>query len=105
MYCLFLHGPVASGKLTVATALQAVSGLPLHHNHFAVDAALSLFPFGSPPFMRLREALWRAAFQEASNTGTPFIFTFAPEATVRPGLIDELIGIVDPPGTAYCSWH
>jgi len=95
MHCIFIHGPVASGKLTVARELQKLSPLPIHHNHLAVDAALSLFPFGSDPFRRMREQLWRTAFQEAARAGQSFIFTFAPEATVRRGLIDELVEIIE----------
>lgn len=95
MHCIFIHGPVASGKLTVALALQSLSGLPLHHNHLAVDAALSLFPFGTEGFVRLREEIWLAVFREASSAGQSFIFTFAPEASVRRGLIDLLVESVE----------
>lgn len=95
MHCVFIHGPIASGKLTVAKELQKLSGLPIHHNHFAVDAALSLFQFGSDSFIRLREQYWKAAFTEATHSGQSFIFTFAPEATVRRTLIDELVKIIE----------
>jgi chloramphenicol 3-O-phosphotransferase len=94
MHCVFIHGPVASGKLTVATELQSLAGLPLHHNHFAVDTALSLFPFGSPGFVRLREQLWLSVFRAASAAAESFIFTFAPESSVRPELIDALVNTV-----------
>lgn len=90
MFCIFIHGPVASGKLTVAREVHRRTGLPLYHNHLAVDAALSLFPFGSEGFVRLREGMWLSAFRESATARQPFIFTFAPEATVRPALIDEL---------------
>ena len=95
MHCIFIHGPVASGKLTVALALQSLSGTPLHHNHLAVDAALSVFPFGSEGFVRLREQIWLSVFREASTANQPFIFTFAPEASVRRSLIDSLVQIVE----------
>lgn len=95
MHCVFIHGPIASGKLTVAKELQKLSGLPIHHNHFAVDAALSLFPFGSESFIRLREQYWKSAFTEAATSGQSFVFTFAPEATVRRSLIDELVAIIE----------
>ena len=95
MHCIFIHGPVASGKLTVAFALHSLTGLPLHHNHLAVDAALSLFPFGSEGFVKLREKIWLEVFRAASDAGQSFIFTFAPEASVRPALIDSLVEIVE----------
>ncbi len=82
MRCVFIHGPVASGKLTVANALHALTGLHVFHNHLAVDAALALFDFGSPEFVRLREVIWLSAFKEAAAAGRSFIFTFNPEASV-----------------------
>jgi hypothetical protein len=87
---IFLHGPPASGKYTVGGALSALLGVPLFHNHLAVDLALSLFKFGTPGFVALREQVWLAAFEAAAAAGQSFIFTFAPEATVDPGLIARL---------------
>lgn len=79
---VFLHGPVASGKLTVARELAATTGLPLFHNHLTVDLLLALFPFGDPSFIRLRETIWLDTMAEAIARGTSLIFTFAPEKTV-----------------------
>ena len=55
MKLIFIHGPVASGKLTIARALAALTGLAVFHNHLVVDAVAAVFPFGSEPFIRLRE--------------------------------------------------
>ncbi len=98
MQVAFLHGPAASGKHTVGKALSRLTGLPLFHNHFAVDAALSLFPFGDPSFLRLRAGIWQTAFEEAARRGQGFIFTFQPEATVDPGLIPALCRPVEAAG-------
>jgi len=87
MRCVFIYGPVASGKLTVANALNTITGFPVFHNHYAVDAALSLFEFGSPGFVRLRELIWLSAFKEAATANRSFIFTFNPEASVPPTFI------------------
>jgi hypothetical protein len=62
----------------------------LFHNHLAVDAAKSLFSFGTASFNKLRATIWRAAFEEAAASNRSFIFTFHPEASVDPLLIDEL---------------
>jgi hypothetical protein len=96
--CVFLYGPVASGKLTVATALRDRSGLPLFHNHLAVDAALALFPFGSPEVVRLRELIWLAVFREAAAAGRSFIFTFSPESTVPPSFIEKAVSVIEGAG-------
>jgi hypothetical protein len=98
MLCVFIYGPVASGKLTVATALHALSGLPVFHNHYAVDAALSLFEFGSPGFVRLREDIWLSAFREAVQAGRSFIFTFNPEASVPPSFIERAVEVIESGG-------
>jgi hypothetical protein len=90
MIVILLHGPPASGKYTVGKALSALLGVPLFHNHLAVDLARSLFEFGAPGFVKLREQVWLAAFEAAAAAGQSFIFTFAPEATVDAGQIARL---------------
>ena len=90
MFVAFLHGPVASGKQTIGARLSSLTGLPLFHNHIAVDAALSLFPFGTDSFKRMRAVIWLTAFTEAAKSGQSFIFTFCPESTVDAALIDQL---------------
>jgi hypothetical protein len=94
MIVIFLHGPPASGKYTVGMALSALLGVPLFHNHLAVDLARSLFEFGTPGFVKLREQVWLVAFEAAAAAGQSFIFTFAPEATVDAGLIARLDRVI-----------
>lgn len=84
MRLIFLHGPVASGKLTIAKELAARTGLPLFHNHLVVDTLLSVFAFGSAAFVQLREAMWSQVFDAAMAEHRSLIFTFAPERTVSP---------------------
>lgn len=79
---LFLYGPIASGKLTVARIVAERSGWPLFHNHLIVDAVAALFPFGSPQFVDLRERFWIEAMTSAIRMGRSLIFTFAPEPSV-----------------------
>jgi hypothetical protein len=89
MRLIFLYGLPGVGKLTVARALSAQQGYPVFHNHLVVDALLPVFPFASPAFIDLREAIWLAVFDRAARDGLPgVIFTFAPEATVRPDFVD-----------------
>lgn len=84
MKLVFIYGQVASGKLTVARALAATTGLPLFHNHLVVDAVASIFPFGSETFVRLREHFWLETFLAAARERRSLLFTFAPEPTVSP---------------------
>jgi hypothetical protein len=89
MKLVFLYGPAASGKLTIARELSALIGLAVFHNHLVVDAVASVFPFGSERFVRLREQFWLAMFCEAAEAGRSIIFTFAPEASVAPDFPDR----------------
>lgn len=88
---IFIYGLPATGKLTVATELARLNGYKLFHNHLAVDLLLSVFEFGSEPFIELRESIWLSVFERAARTNLPgLIFTFAPESTVNPQFIPNL---------------
>lgn len=93
---VFLYGAPAAGKLTVAREISGLTGLPLFHNHLVVDAVSSVFPFGSAPFIRLREMMWLEVFREAAAERRSLIFTFAPERSVMPGFVDRVREIVEP---------
>jgi len=43
----------------------------------------------------MRAAIWRTAFAQAATAGQSFIFTFHPEASVEPDLIDALRQLVE----------
>ena len=95
MKLLFLYGPAASGKLTIARELATLTGFALFHNHLVVDAVEAVFPFGSERFVKLREQFWLAMFQEAAEAGRSLIFTFAPEASVTPDFPDRARQVVE----------
>jgi hypothetical protein len=50
MNVLFLHGPPASGKRTVAEAVVSLTGGRLFDNHAAVDFARTVIDFDAPGF-------------------------------------------------------
>lgn len=94
MQLVFIFGQVASGKLTVGRELAALTGMPLFHNHLIVDAVGAVFPFGSEPFIRLRERLWLEIIDEAAIIGRSLIFTFAPEPTVDVSFAERVRALV-----------
>jgi len=98
MQLVFLHGPAAAGKLTVAKALARRTGFALFHNHLVVDAVAAVFPFGDPEFRRLRERFWLETFEAAAKGGRSLIFTFAPEATVSAGFPQAASAAVEAEG-------
>jgi hypothetical protein len=97
---IFIWGSAASGKLTVAQALAAQTGIALFHNHLVVDALLEKFEFGEPEFVRLREAMWMTVFDTAAKAGQSLIFTFQPEPTVTPGFVERVRAVVEAHGGA-----
>lgn len=95
MKLIFLYGLPATGKLTVAKELASLTGYKLFHSHLTVDLLLSLFDFGSQPFVELRENIWLSIIEQAANAQLPgLIFTFAPERTVRPPFIPNLQNLI-----------
>ena len=98
MKLIFIHGAPAVGKLTVARELASATGFRLFHNHLTVDLVSSLFPFGSEPFILLREQIWLAAFAEAARQNLSLIFTFNPERTVRQRFIQDATEVVEAAG-------
>lgn len=94
MNLVFLYGPPAAGKLTVARKLADIIGYALFHNHLVIDAVMAVFPFGSEPFVRLREAFWLAVIEEAARAGRSTIFTYAPEGTVAPDFPERVAKLV-----------
>ena len=88
---IFLFGRPGVGKLTVGELLAVETGYRLLHNHAVVDLVTSLFSFGSPPFVALREKMWLVAIDAslaARQSGV--IMTFAPESTVTDDFIPAL---------------
>lgn len=94
MKVIFLHGPVASGKLTIARELGRITGYAVFHNHLVVDAVAAVFPFGSSAFVRLRESMWLDVIREAALAQRSLIFTFAPEPTVAEGFDRRVVDTV-----------
>jgi hypothetical protein len=99
MKLIFLHGLPGVGKLTVARQLAQLTGYKLFHNHLAVDLVGSVFEFGSPPFVELRETTWLTMFSRAAEENVAgLIFTFAYDRTVRSSFIEETRKAVEPGG-------
>lgn len=89
---VFLHGPPACGKYTVARELAALTGFELYHNHLVVDEVLKSHAFGTPAFVAERDRLWREHFTAFLRRRPPvgLIFTFNPENSVPQEFIDWL---------------
>ncbi len=72
---VYLYGPPASGKLTIAQHLAALTGARLFHNHLTVDAIAPVLHFGSPAFTEVLHRLRLDVLATAARTGVDVIFT------------------------------
>ncbi len=84
---IYLYGPPAVGKLTVARALEKRTGYRLFHNHLTVNAIREVFDFRSRAFVEVSTRLRLDVFETAMRHGIDLIFTnnsawrgFPPEA-------------------------
>lgn len=94
MKLVFVYGPPAAGKYTVSRRVAEITGLALFHNHLVVDSVASVFPFGSPSFVRLREQFWMDVFKAAVAEDRSLVFTFQPEGSVSPDFAQRVIDLV-----------
>ena len=72
---IYLYGPPAVGKLTVAERLSALTGWPLFHNHLSANAIRPVFAFGSKPFNDVVHRLRLDVIRTAMTEGMSLIFT------------------------------
>ena len=72
---VYLYGPPAVGKLTVATELQHRTSFRLFHNHLSVNAVRSVFDFDTVPFNDVIHRTRLDVFETAARNGIDVIFT------------------------------
>jgi hypothetical protein len=72
---VYLYGPPASGKLTVAGRLAELSGYRLFHNHLTVNAVRPVFDFGTEAFSQVIHRLRLDVIETAARAGIDLIFT------------------------------
>lgn len=76
MKLIFIYGPPAVGKLTVATELAKLTGFKLFHNHVSIQFVQSIFDFGTKTFWRLTDKFRLQMLEEAAREKVDTIFTF-----------------------------
>ena len=83
MKLVFLYGPPAVGKLTVAKELSKLTGCRIFHNHLTVDLMDSVFGWGTPLFneflTRYRlELLEAIAIEDKANVIFTYVYSDRP---------------------------
>jgi hypothetical protein len=70
---IYLHGPPAAGKFTIAKELSVILGSKIFHNHLTIDVAKSVFEFGSEVFWDLVDGLRLQTIEAALQNQIPSI--------------------------------
>lgn len=95
MQVIFIFGPTASGKLTIAREVAARTGFRLFPDHLAVNLVNGVFDTGSRPFIRIREWSWTEVLREAVHANRSLVFTFEPQATIRSSFVSHACVIIE----------
>src|SRR3954451_20810170 len=73
---VFLYGPPAVGKLTVARAIADRLPFKILHNHVTIDAVTEVLPFGSDTFWRVVGRFRRDLVAAAADENIDLIYTY-----------------------------
>lgn len=96
MKLIILHGPPASGKLTLANHLKSELGYNILHNHLTVDIALEVYSaFGEGDFYDFVDNLRTLAIEKAcQNKMDGLIVTFCFDESTDMEVVEHWDSIV-----------
>lgn len=99
MNLVFIYGPPAAGKLSVATELAAITGYTLFHNHQSIEFVKPIFPRGTPSFGPMIEAIRLLVIAQAARADLPgMIFTFVYAHPEDGPFVERVVDAVEPHG-------
>ena len=102
MKFVFLYGPPAVGKLTIATELQKVTGYKLFHNHLVLNIMRDVFGSEHPIRKRLGRQLRLMIFEEAAEANINLIATFGAAGPDYFTFFDQIIECVESHDSTVC---
>lgn len=79
MKLIFLYGPPASGKLTIAEKLSATTGIPVFHNHLSRDLVENIYGHNVRQHYGLIDRIRYDVLDYCSEHQTDLIFTYVYE--------------------------
>ena len=76
MKLIFIYGPPAVGKLTVAEELVKLHDYRLFHNHLTLDLVRNIYPEFNQQMFVLADKLRMEVFEYAAKNNTDIVFTY-----------------------------
>jgi predicted kinase len=94
MNLLFLYGPPATGKLTVAQELSRLTGYPVFHNHLTRDLVQSIYPEDVMSHYDLVDTLREDVIRYCASHDTDLIFTYVYDGPDDDGVVAQRVKTV-----------
>lgn len=99
MKLIFLYGPPASGKYTIAKSIAEKTGYKLFHNHLTVDLAKGVLDYGTKPFWELVHKIRLDIFEKAAKENiSGMIFTYVYEKDSDDSFVKQVLEKVNSNG-------
>ena len=98
MNLIFLYGPPASGKLTIAEGLSARTGIALFHNHLSRDLVKDIYGDKLRDNYELVDRIRLDVLDYCSKNQTDLIFTYVYEGSDDDQNVREFINAIESNG-------
>ncbi len=98
MKLIFIYGPPAVGKLTVATELSKLTGMPLFHNHLSRNIVKDIYGDKVGEHYDLVDKIRMEVFSDCARSNQDLIFTFVYESPEDDDLVKQYIQIIEAEG-------
>jgi len=98
MKLIFIYGPPATGKLTIAEKLSEVTGIPIFHNHLSRDLVKDIYGDQLSSNYSLVQKIRNDVFSYCAEHNTDLIFTFVYGGTVDDEIVKQHMSSIEANG-------
>lgn len=95
MNMIFIYGPPASGKLTIAKELASLTNYKVFHNHQTRDIVHELYPSTLDENYGLVDKLRLDIFKYAARHSTDIIFTYVHDDVTDTSFVNKVVKTIE----------